>query len=331
MTTDLLKIINPIPIIMSMVTTNIDPSAHSVWLSIQTYNANSDVVADNIDGVPHEYTWLPPDEDNTVVADSNYPPATHSVIRRDEMNPDAKSVDDDYRHYWLDRGPTNQAAMFDQRSRRASTRAESMTVTVAPGTLFNALALVNVKADTLTVTVDDPIDGQVYSKNIDMLDLSNVYDIYTWCFAPILKKKTVVLTDLPYYPDATVTIVANNPGEETQIGEFVVGQVIEIGIMKYGMALSGDDYSKLEEDDDGTTTIEIGSYSKELVYPVKLPSTKLNYVANVFDDLRSRPAVFIGKSDREESIIYGLCTDFSESYDGETTSSCSITVKEVSR
>lgn len=325
-----MKILKPILITSNMIhSTNIPDSSHSIWSYTATYAPGNSVVAENNDGIEHEYTWLPPDEDS-ISATSIYPPLTHSVINRSEMDPGAKSSDDNYRCYWLDRGPANRHAMFDQRSRRVSSRGDDITVSVAPGELVNALALINVKADALSITVTDPVDGEVYSAQVDMLDLSNVYDIYTWCFAPILKKSTAVLLNLPFYPAADITVSATNPGETVQIGELVFGQVIDIGIMLYDMAISGTDYSKTTVDDEGNTTLKVGSYAKEVSYPVKLLSSRLNYISKVFDDLRGRPAVFIGLEDREESIIYALCTDFSEVFSSESISRCNITTKEIS-
>lgn len=325
-----MKIIKPISITPAMLVSNVAASATPSWNSGTSYPRGSTVVADNNDGIPHEYTWLPPTEDD-ISADSNYPPLTHSVVKRSQMNPSASSTAENHRCYWLDNGPTNRYGCVSKRSRRTTTNPDSIELEITPDALFNSVVLINMTGTSATVLADDPEEGEVFNAGtIDLVDHSNVSDEYDFCFAPILQKKEIVLLGLPAYPNATIKITVSEPGETVGLGEAVVGEEIEIGQMLYGASISTHDYSDTTTDDSGVTTLEVKTYAKEVRYPIRINSADLNYIQQHIADLRATPAVFIGQFDMLATVVYGTIQDFSEILQSETRSDCSLKVKELS-
>lgn len=325
-----MKVISPIQILPSMVTiNNVAGSTLNNWSSGSTYAYGSEVQATSSDGSLHEYQWLPPNKDN-ISATSAYPPATHSVLNRTSM----KYTDDDtdalYRCYWLDKGPVNNQAMFSQRSRRPTTNTGSIEAEVEPGEFFNSLALINLNGDSVDIEINDPEFDEVFTHSVGLMDFSNVYDEYTWCFAPIRKKNEVLLTDLPVYMNAGIKVTVSNPGETAQLGEFVVGLASDIGGLLYGVEFTHYDYSTNETDDQGYTYVSVGSYSRVVNYPLTVNTADLNYIQQIIAGLRATPAVYIGLDDRPETVVYGVCSDFSEVLSGPVKSDCNLKVKEIS-
>jgi len=317
----------PIKITVAKLTaTNVAASSYTTWTMGTTYSPSAYVVSPHADGSLHEYQLLPPIED--YVTSTNQPPATYSVTRREKMVA-SPSTDGRYKSYWLDLGPCNRWAMFSNRSRAQTYRATDITVTVTPGELFNSLALLNLDADTISVTVTDPVEGVVYSYSASLMDLSGIIDFYEWFFAPPTTTGDVVLTDLPAYPSATITVVATNTGETARIGEMVVGKILPVGVLLYGSKIDINDYSVKEFDDFGIATIDPRPYHRTCSYDCIIETPKINALAKSLATISAAPAVFVGHENNPETILFGLMTDFAVVLSGPTRSSCSIQVEEI--
>lgn len=312
-------------------------SSISDWNSGTTYTDGDQVVREDANGIPHEYTWRPPLED-LIDADGDYDPQTHSVLKRSDINPGAYSTDENYRCYWLDNGPTNRYAMFDQRSRRVSSDTDSIVVAITPTPmaeaerLFDSVCLMEVKGDSVLIEVNDPTEGLVYEESVEMLSLDNVYDEYTWFFAPIIKKTEVIVTDIPSYPESTITITIEDEeeGSTVELGECVVGLSVEIGSLLYGVRLGGTDYSVNKVNDAGYATLEPGVFTKENEYPVRVDTSRLRYLLIIFEELKALPTVFIGVKDMLATVLFGKWEEFDFVLSGPIKSDCNIKVKEVS-
>ncbi len=325
-----MKIIKPISITQSMFVSNVAASSETAWSSGSTYTSGDTVVADNADGIPHEYTWLPPSED-TVSATSVYPPLTHFVVKRSDMNPDLKSTAEKYRHYWLDNGPSNKYACVSKRSRLATNNTSSIELEITPGELFDSIALINLSGTSVTVFVDDPVEGEVYdSGEIDLLDHSNIFDEYDFCFAELLDKTELVITDLPAYPNATIEVNIYESGETVTLGEFVTGVTFDVGTLLYDTNFTFTDYSDVTTDDSGITTLEVNTYAREISYPLRVNTVDLYYIQQKVMEIRATPVFFIGVADRPETNCYGIAQNFSEVLKGPIKSDCTLKAKELS-
>ena len=232
--------------------------------------------------------------------------------------------------YWIDAGATNAWAMFDGLSRKSSSRADLIVVEFAPGELFNSLALVNVNASTVTVEVIDPIEGLVYSKNVDVVDLSGVVDFYEWFFYPPVRKQTIPLTDLPSYSGAKVKVTLSAPGETVVVGEIAVGVLRYIGKLRYGYSVSIKDYSVKSKDDSGNPTITPGVYSDTGNFKVSIDTNRVYDVKRTLAAHRARSLVVIGSANQQETIIYGYFIDLSVAVETLLKSFCNIEFEELS-
>ena len=223
----------------------------------------------------------------------------------------------------------NKDYMFDGKTGTGTTCASSMTVVLTPAELCNSLALMAMVADAVTVTVTDPTAGVVYSYAASLMDLADVVDFYTWCFSPLRKKENIVLTDLPAYPSASITVVVT--AAAITVGSLIIGTTWDLGTTLYGTQIGIQDYSsKSVEAVTGRMTITERRYAKIASFSLTMPKTWVPYVQRLLADHRAVAMVYIGDATAEETIIYGFFKAFSIVHESFRRSNCSIDVEELS-
>lgn len=226
--------------------------------------------------------------------------------------------------WWLDIGPTNRWAMFDDVVSTQTTANASMTVSIAPG-MANGLAIINmsgVNSIDVTMTVDATV---VYSRSIDLI--SAVSDWYGYFFDSIIDRTDYVITDLPLYASGVIEVVFS--GASTMaIGVLAAGVVSDLGLAKYGAKIGITDYSKKDTDDFGNTIIVRRAFSKRFTVDLELSSADVDAIASKLSDARSIPCVWIGANNLYQSlIVYGFYRDFSVDIAYPAISYCSLDIE----
>lgn len=232
--------------------------------------------------------------------------------------------------FWALVGPDNTHAMFDGQVSTATTSSTPLIVTIAPG-IVNSLALVGLVGSSVTVEVTDGgASPPVYSKSIN-LDGSIVFDWYSYFFEPFVQLGEVVLTDLPPYSNAEITMTLESGGN-VAIGEMIAGTVYALGEeeMDQGATIGIIDYSRKDTDNEtGKTTFTRRAFSKRMSGQFLLNNGQLNAVQRILADIRAVPSVFIGSeaADYAPLIVYGFYRDFSIDIAYPTKSWCRIEVE----
>lgn len=245
-----------------------------------------------------------------VVGDEAYRAGTHSVYTRLVNGTTATAPESDATN-WAYARPTNRWAMFDQVINTQSSGASPMTVVLDPGTC-GALALIELDADEVTVTMTDGAGGPtVYSRTTD-LDASYVTDWYEYFFAPFSKLTSLVLTDLPPYAAGRIT-VAITAAATVLCGGLIVGNPYYLGGLQYGARAGIRDYSTKDTDDvTGIVTLAEGRYRKTVRGLLQLAAGAVNSVHKLLTALRATNAVWIGDDDAtyEPLIVFGFLRNF---------------------
>jgi hypothetical protein len=212
---------------------------------------------------------------------------------------------------WEDIGPTNRWSMFDQEVNTQTSGTSPITVTIAPG-ICNGLALIELVGSSVTVTVTDGSGGPtVYSLTVG-LEQSLVTDWYQYFFEPYSQRGTLVLTDLPPYPNARITISITGSGT-VKCGGFIVGTLYSLGGTQYGASAGIRDYSKKETDSDtGIVTLVPGRFSKKLRARLQVESSAVGPIQTLLYGLRAIPVVWIGDDTGtyEALTVFGFYRDF---------------------
>jgi len=232
--------------------------------------------------------------------------------------------------YWIDGGSTNARAMFDGKSRASSSALNRIEVILVPGQAVTAIGLMNVYALRVTVMVVTPGEGLVFFRELDMVDLGGTVGFFAWCFSPPVRKDTAVVIDMPYSPDATITITATAQDETVTIGELVIGRTRMLGTLENGVGMSLEDYSTKTKDDAGNATLKAGIYADTISLPIKIDSSMVASIRRLLAGYHGTPLVFIGNQDFYETIIYAWYNRLSVVIPGNTFSECSIELEELS-
>lgn len=296
-----------------LISSNVAEADYSAWSDATTY-AVDDYVIVTADGIHRVYK-------SAVGSNLNhYPPDN---IYDDTVTPATG--------YWIDISATNRWKMFDGLSRASTSNQDSIEVSFKPGAKFNALAILNIEAKNLTVIVTDPTEGEVYNRDVSLVDLSAITgSFYNWYFSSPVRKQSVVLTDLPAYPDATIKIILSAPGETVTCGEVVPGWLKYAGKLEYGYSVGIKDYSTKEKDELGNPMVEEGVYSDTIQLRVAVDTRLVYDLKRTLGRYRATPLVFIGTEQQQETIVYGFYIDFNIAINTRLRSYGSIEVEELS-
>ncbi|WP_294302191.1 hypothetical protein [uncultured Sphingomonas sp.] len=202
---------------------------------------------------------------------------------------------------WLDIGPTNRWAMFDQALGTATTRASSIVVSI--NTSINAIAALDVSASTIRV------QAAGYDRTI-----------------AVVSGRPTLFLDMPAVSNATVTIAGSGT---VTVGTLLVGNMTSLGITGASPTASISDFSRKEADDFGNVQIVERAWSKRMEAKALIRTDALDKVFGRLAAVRTRPSLWIGDSALDSLIIYGFFRDFSIEVD-ENVSTLSLSVEGLS-
>ncbi len=227
---------------------------------------------------------------------------------------------------WFDLGYSNRWKMFDDRVESRTTSTFSLEFCIAPGQVVNAVAMLNLKGRSVTVSITDPLEGEVYRRTDPLLD-AGVDNWYDWYFAPIPEITDVAMLDLPSYGTADVRVTVENPEGPVSVGHFVIGKLVNIGVTEYGSSVGISDFSRKGKDDFGNYQVVERSFSKRAEFDVLIDTDKVGSIQRELASLRAKPVVWVGNDDMEATIIFGFYQDFDITISGPEVSDAVITIE----
>ncbi len=228
---------------------------------------------------------------------------------------------------WLDTGPSNVVAMFDTEISTQTTATGALSMVLKPG-FANSLCLFGLEGNSLQVEVRDGLGGPLVYSLSKTLDGTVISDWYQYFFEPSVQLAEVVLTNLPPYGNAHITITLTGSAT-VKCGTVLVGTVYDLGDTLYSPTAGIVDYSKKETDSFGVTRFVKRPYSKRTSAKVMLGNAQLNKVQRVLADLRATPCVWIGTDEPgyEPLTVFGFYKDFLLDVAYPTTSYCSLEIE----
>lgn len=227
---------------------------------------------------------------------------------------------------WLDTGAVNGWRMFDDRVESQTSRTGAVAVTIRPGQVVNALALLNLTGRRATVTLVDPLEGEVYRRAESLVD-AGVSNWYDWYFAPIGRRSDLALLDLPAYGTADLSIAVDNSAGTAKVGHVVIGQVVDIGVAEYGSSVGITDFSRKERDGFGNAMVVQRSFSKRAEFDICLNTSRIGVIQRLLASLRTQPVIWIGEETMEATILFGFYRDFDITISGPEVSDAVITIE----
>lgn len=228
--------------------------------------------------------------------------------------------------WWLDVGPTNRWAMFDNVVNTLSTATGEMTIVLAPG-LVDSVGLVDLQGATVRVRMTD--GATVVYDQTQSLDGSTVLDWYDYFFEPFDTVGSVLFRNLPQYLNGQVTVTISGPAT-VSVGALVLGKEFDLGDTGFGATAGITDYSRKDTNAFGAVTLVRRAYAKRSSTKLQLPNTHLRRVRNVLADLRATPCLWVGADDTslfEPLVVFGWYRDFQIEIAYPQTSFCTLEIE----
>lgn len=228
--------------------------------------------------------------------------------------------------FWKEVGATNRWKVFDEKFGSQTEQANLITYELTPG-LIDSVALLNMDALSVEITLIDPTDGVVYNETVNLISTWAIIDWYTYFFEEFSVITDVVKMAIPLYGSAVLKIEVAYAGSTAKIGCIIPGKQMSLGNTLYSPSVGIADYSTKTADDDGNYTITEKSYSKKLSCDVSLPNTSLDEVCRALTNYRAIPTVWVGMTNYSAMIVYGFFKDFSIVMPGPSYSKCSLEIE----
>ena len=208
---------------------------------------------------------------------------------------------------WLDLGPTNRWAMFDQALGTVTARTGELVVTLSLAAPASALALLDVAG--VSVRVQAPGYDQLRA-------LDGIADSATFL-------------DLPSVTDLTVTVMGASPAATVSVGTLLVGALEALGVTETNPTIGINDYSRKETDDFGNTSFVERAWAKRMSVRSWIASSAVDQQVRRMASLRASPALWLAGGDFDALTIYGFFRDFTAEL-GEVVSKCAFTIEGLS-
>lgn len=236
---------------------------------------------------------------------------------------------------WLFISATNRWKVFDARVGTQTINATSITYTITPGVIVDAVAFLNLDAATVRVVSTDPIEGVVYDNLVDLVSsvitgTDPIYDWYSYFFSSQFRLPDVCLLDLPPYLSTVLTITISYPSSTAKIGGIVMGVKSNLGTTQYSPTIGIHDYSIKEADQFGVYSVTERAFSKRMSCDVLIEKGAIADVQNILASYRASLLVWVGgdeDSALSSLILYGFYKDFSIVIGYPTFAICNIEVE----
>ena len=233
---------------------------------------------------------------------------------------------------WVAVAPINKYAMFDGKNTTSTklSGAGSIVVNITPNEVTNGLAVFGIKnATAINVTMTDPVNGQVYNKDIDMVDNSMISTEWDYCFLPIIRIERFILLDLPPYINASTEITIT--GTDLEIANVAIGRQIGLGEAEHGTGYRLIDTSRQSENLDGEAITIAGDVSFEVDFNVKIERTQTQAVTNILQSMRGIPSAWVATEREDVSSdpisVFGTLSDVDITYTDPAISDASFKIR----
>ena len=232
---------------------------------------------------------------------------------------------------WLDYSATNRWKMFDALVGSQSVAAAgTITLTLTPGTIHNAVALINLAATSVRVKQTNTTDGVVYDQTISLQSPPSLPDWWTYFFEPIYQKTTALAIDMPtYLASTTVEITITNTAGNAACGACLIGRVQAVGDqgIQYGAKVGITDYSRKERNSFGEYRVVERAWNKRADMAMLVPNNQIDGLQALFASLRTTPTLWVGADGYESLAVYGYYKDFSAVISYPTYSQMSLEIE----
>lgn len=208
--------------------------------------------------------------------------------------------------WWLDKGSVNQYKRFDN-SVTSQTRDSQIYTSVQIDAPADSLALLNISASSMLVSITDAVDGVLYSQTHSLISTSDIDDAWAWFFTPIERLTSYFLTDLPVSNDAVFAVIMYDDTNENPClcGKFIIGLSLDAGGTEYGATIGFQDFSVKTQTAWGDYEVLERTWSAKASFVTMVETGSIERFLNLLISQRGTPTLFVGADSRRETMIYG--------------------------
>lgn len=214
--------------------------------------------------------------------------------------------------YWVRLGATNRWRAFDKLISDPVAQAGTITYSLRPDMLSDAIAFFGLSAASIRVAVTDPVDGIIYDQTRSLIDGGAVFDWWSYFFEPITYADQEIVTGIPIYTGAQVDITLTSGGL-TEVGQIVLGRAQVLGETLVDTEIGIEDFSVKERDTFGNFTIVERAYSDTTRFRFSFPTGDARRIRSILARVRATPAVYYAGDETSQfgTTVYGFFQDFS--------------------
>jgi hypothetical protein len=205
---------------------------------------------------------------------------------------------------WTDTAPTNRWAAFDNAVGTVTSTGQTLTMVFQPG-YIDALAFLETQAANASISL---VSGStlVYSRHVTFeAGGKDITDWYMYFFAPVGRKKSAVVEDIPMYENGVLTVTLTHESN-VQCGVLLMGTMYPLGETLARPSLSFQDFSRKATNDFGVTTLVERPFKKLASLQVKVPTSSVDELLDELAKVRARPVLYIGDGRLDWLRVYGL-------------------------
>lgn len=233
---------------------------------------------------------------------------------------------------WLDLGPANARAMFDDRVGSQTLVDEELVVAVTPGAFFDTIALLNISAcSTINVLIKNG-ETTLYDEDFDTS--GHAEDWASYFFGEDEDNlSSLILNPEIFYASCTITItMTGSAGYNVGLGLLVIGRSRYLGETLYAPTIGIEDYSTKETDAFGNTYLVERPYADLVSAEFILDSVQVDNVRRELAKYRATPVLYDlnnAGSSYESLLVFGFFEQFDISLSFSTKSFCSLRVQSL--
>ncbi|WOI45840.1 hypothetical protein [Acidovorax sp. BLS4] len=228
---------------------------------------------------------------------------------------------------WQARGVEERMRLFDASLGSYVEVNDMIEIVVTPGRVVTDVAVFGAATHAVQVLMVDPTEGQVFDSDDVIMLRPSGNSHWGYFFNPIEREDRVLISGLPAYARATITIRIKNPGLKARCAEVVIGRALWLGNTQWRPSLTFDDFTEKTRDRWGGW--QIGSeaaYSDKMKLQVLVEGAQFDRTRAQVIPYRNKPVVWIGARGYTSLMTYGFLTAFELVLNNQGISDCSMTI-----
>lgn len=234
--------------------------------------------------------------------------------------------------YWFDIGPTNRWAMFDLLRNTGSVGTSPLEVTLTPAQRVDAIALVGLVADEVTVTVE--VDSEEVYSSTTSLSTRVVTTWYEYFFEPFAFKAAAAMFDLPPYTDGVIKVSITRSAGPVTCGGVIIGQSVYLGSTLHDAQNDALNFSTIDRSADGSALLTQRRSVPKTVQTTRFDKAIVSRLTNIRTSLNAEPALWSALDDQSDAyfeplLILGIYKRFTVNLDQPSHGLLELELEEV--